>query len=648
MTRILESGPAPHFHRPPRSGSPGARWLSPPGAFPALLAGLLVLSAALDTALGFEPAEVRAILWNRPSQADYPGQPGVVLAHQTHRIYNGNASGSLEEHFIATVFDPEASGLDRWEIDVDRRLQFVEVLAARRYRGEDVLDLDSSHWEELPQPGVPKDAYPFRHRFTIHFPDLMPGDVVEARVLIHIETDPKRYPTLWGIVPLAADLPVVERQFLLTAPQAIELSTSLEGWKAPMRRIYRDMVTYDLHTGHIPALGPGQGTCPGEPGVPSFAYTGVAGWSEAGRILGREFRWGAETASVAIRDSARTAIRGVSSSAERLAALLEIMDRQIQLAPQPSSLLRYWPRPAAWSFREKCADPTDWSCLLSALCTRAGLPSEVVLISNRAGRPLGKGANPFLFPHVALKVHLADEGRDAIIDPLRAPAGLRVRPFPGEIRTYVPTSEDSVDSLGPLPAGETSFIVDLYVEPESSGDGGLWGGRAVASGSGLGAAWLVQHLTEGVHAQENFAQMTGWRPDFDDPEGASLEKSWKESTAQATFRWVEVADSTRAPEAGSRLRRFLPLWRVADDSTGYCPEGPLSLTTRLHFPGAWMQKSQLRTWEGDFECGAWSLQLGFSGAGEASLEETVVWNGVEGCSGVIAGLGQARREALSP
>jgi hypothetical protein len=611
----------------------------------------LALPSGTTPSRGFEPAEVRAIVWNEPDQNDYPGYPGVILAHQSHRTYKGNASGSLEEHFLAVVFDPEASHLGRWEIDLDRRLQFVEVLAARRYRGDEVLDLDSSHWEEVPTPGIPADAYRQRRRFVIRYPDLQPGDIVEAHIRVNIGWDPERAPVLWGVEPLAAELPTVERQILLTAPPAVGLITAVQGWEAPIRRIYKGTtVTYDLHTGHLPAHRPGQGTCPGESAPPRLVYTSSPSWRGAAKILAREFNWASESATVAVRDSARGLIRGLTSTRERLLALLGLMDRQIQLAPHPTSLLRYWPRPAADSFEGGGADPQDWVCLLKALCTRAGLPSDVLLVSTRPGWLLQDAASPYHFPHLALKVRLTDEEQDLIIDPLRKPAGVRVRPFPGEIRTFIPDAAKGLDSLGAIPAEETQFSVDLYVEPAASTPGAPLHGRGTATGTGLGAAWLVQHLTEESPHRESFPQMRGWRPVVENPSDGSLEQDWRESRAHATFRWKGSwkgqMDGTETSDAGHRLLQLLPFWRVDDDSTGYCPEGPLTLTTRLHFPGAWLSGSQLRTWDGSFGCGTWRLELGFTGEGEASLEETIIWSDVAGCPGNVDGLAEARREAL--
>jgi hypothetical protein len=617
----------------------------PERAFLALLLGLLALPSATTPARGFEPAEVRAIVWNEPDQADYPGHPGVILAHQTHRNHKGNASGTLEEHFLAVVFDPEASHLDSWEIDLDHRLQFVEVLAARRYRGDEALDLDKSHWEETPPPGVPNDTYPQRRRFVIRYPDLQPGDIVEAHVRVNIGWDPERAPVLWGVEPLAAELPVVERQVLLTVPPALGLVTAIQGWEAPIRRTYRGAtVTYDLHTGHLPAYRPGQGTCSGESPPPRFVYTSAPDWTGTAKVLAREFNWASESATAAVRDSARRLIRDLPSTRERLLALLGLMDRAIHQAPDPTPLLRYWPRPAADSFEEGGADPQDWVCLLKALCTRAGLPSDVLLVSAKPGWLLEDTPNPFHFQHMALKVRLTDEEQDVIIDPLRKPAGLRVRPFPGKVKTFIPDAAKGLDSLAAIPPEQTQFNVDLYVDPATSAQEPPLHGRGAASGTGLGAAWLVQHLAkESIH-RESFPQMRGWRPLLEDPTGTTLEQDWRESSAHATFRWK--GSRIEAQDVGHHLLQLLPLWRVGDDSTGYCPEGPLTLTTRLHFPGTWLAGSQLRTWDGSFGCGTWRLELGFTGDGEASLEETVVWSDVAGCPGKLEGLAEARREAL--
>jgi hypothetical protein len=373
-------------------------------------------------------------------------------------------------------------------------------------------------------------------------------------------------------------------------------------------------------------------------------YTSTPDWKGTAKVLAREFKWASETATEAVRDSARGLIREHPSSRDRLLALLGLMDRAIHQAPNPSPLLRYWPRPAALSFEEGGADPLDWVCLLKSLCTRAGLPSDVLLVSTKPDWLLGDTPNPFHFPHMALKVRLTDEEEDVLIDPLRKPAGFRVRPYPGRIKTFIPDVAKGLDSLDAIPAERTQFQVDLYVDPAASTAEAPLHGRGTASGTGLGAAWLVQHLAEDSVHKESFPQMRGWRPLLGDPNGTTLEQDWGESSAHATFRWK--GNGVEARDAGHRLRELLPLWRVDDDSTGYCPEGPLTLTTRLHFPGTWLAGSQLRTWEGSFGCGTWRMELGFTGDGEASLEETVVWSDVAGCPGKLEGLAEARREAL--
>jgi len=591
-------------------------------------------------AAAFEPEEVRSILWNPPDPQDHPGWPGVIAAHQTHHVFLGNGNGTVEEHLFVAVFDPAAEHplVHRWETEVDRRLQFLQVLAARRHRGEEALDLGQDDWDESPIPGASPEAYPARRRFTVRYPDLQPGDVMEIHVRVTIQTDPTRVPVLWGVEPLTSSLPVVERQILLTAPTAMAFVNVVIGWPAHVLKYYKgEVIHHDLHTGHLPAWPAGAGTCGDETGPPRFVYSSAASWERTGYIIGREYEWALSTATLEIGEKARDLTKGMATSREKLNALLEYMTSQIGSAPEPSPLLSYWPRPATESFESGWVDRYDWIALLGAMTFRVGLPAEIRFVAPRQAwvdpdvPALAQLTNP------TLKVHLPDEGRDVWIDPRRAPAGISVRPFPGAITTLLPQGRDAdIDSFPPLTAAETRFVVDLDIRETN----GLLSGDGRSEGTGLGASWALRRNDD-----SGAPPLVGsWLP-IDAP---VTTEEWLTSSASATFRWQEAAGSPN-DDRTARLAALLPPLRggaAPGDTTGICPEGPLTLTTTIRFPEDWTAGPGPAAWDGAFACGSWRIARSQGAGGRTVLEETVVWETTEGCRADLGDLARARSAAL--
>jgi hypothetical protein len=614
-----------------------------PRLLPGSLVSVLLILLAAGRAPAFEPAEVRAILANAPDPEAYPGQPGVILAHQTFRRYEGSGAGILEEHVLARIFEPsEAVGLRTWEVDLDRRLQFAEVLAARIYRGGDTLELGPEDWEEIPV-GEPPRAYPLRHRFVIRYPGLQPGDIVEAHVRIHMQRDPTRFPILWGEEILVGRYPVRERQILISVPTAARFQWKVLGWEGRALPTYRGAVTvWDYHTGNLPAWTPGQGTCPTDEGLPRFLYTTASSWESAARIVGREFQWASTTGNVAIEDSVAAVLRGLVGARERLLALLELMDRRVGLAPVPSLTLRYWPQPASDTFDQGWADPADWICLLRNMVRRAGLPHELLLVAPRADRFLPELPTPFQFPYVALKIRLPDEARDVWVDPLRRGGGLDVRPYPGSVVVLNPLSKDAEPvRLDPLEPAQTRWEAEFLLPPGGTTVQGLW--RA----TGAAGAWLrSQSRTPGWELVPT-ALGWSWHPGLPAlPPGARRRptlvlETWARSRTEVRATWD--AKDAASPEG---LLSLLPAWLGAGgDSLGICPEGPMEVATRIRFPSALLPEARRGRWEGRGPCASWQLTLE-ARDGEVVLEERIRWTLDLPCSPRLGDLGKARALAL--
>jgi hypothetical protein len=299
------------------------------------------------------------------------------------------------------------------------------------------------------------------------------------------------------------------------------------------------------------------------------------------------------------------------------------------------------------------ADPFDWVCLLRALCSYSGLPSTVEIVAPRSAYVRQDHVNPLQFPHPAIKVELPDEGLHVWIDPLRRPAGITTRPFPGAYQAFAPIPHNPVKESGePLSAEATRVRVELdlggEILPERT-----WEGQGTCSGTGLGAAWIVDRFDGAMRDPSGphpFAP--GWEPA--PPSGAEgdetpvLEVEWGNSLATARFRWREAGDhGDPIPE---RLTDLLPAWRgTGPDEAGSIdpPEGPMTLTTRLFIPkrvpGNGLREGAL---EGSSPCGSWRLVLESESPDRYRLEETIEWDPAPECAGALDGLADARRSLL--
>ncbi|MBU1702079.1 MAG: DUF3857 domain-containing protein [Candidatus Eisenbacteria bacterium] len=648
LTGFVSRNPA--FHKPFLSPFPMKRRHSH-----AVLIGslcLALLAGASDRAPAFDDVEVGAILRNPIEASDFPGYPGVIMAHQSYREITGSGSGLSEEHLIGRIFDPEEaeSSLGQWSTDLDRELQFIEVVRARIYRGDEIKELGPDSWDESPLPGVPEKGYPKRTRFTIHFQDIRSGDLVEIHTKIHITPDPERYPVAWGVYPLCRELPIVERQIILSAPVASKIMTKIQSWPGQVARTYKgSILLYGFHTGNLPALGSLEGTIDPEEGPPCFMFSNMENWERVGFILAREFEWATTTASVGIQDSVRAFTKGKSTSRERLLALLDLMDQKIGRAPLPSDLLRYWPRSAAATFSSRWADPQDWICLLRAMGSYVGLPSQVEMIAPRADWVQEDNANPQQLPHIALKIRLPDEGTNLLIDPLRRPAGLEVSPFPGSFYGLAPIPKNPITEIGePLPADRTRLTLDLSWDPAGGSD--EWTGSAHIEGTGMAAAWIVQNLG-GWHSEYDVPLPVGagWEPILDSTPPPTLVENWAASSATTEFRWRQPLRRAGEDSPAVRILSLLPTWRdllETTPSSSLRPEGPMTWTTRLQIPSEFCPGAGNNTWNETSKCGSWKISMSLGEGSTLQFEEVLVWEPGEGCTGTLQGLEAARRKTL--
>lgn len=189
----------------------------------AALAGLLVVGSPAALAQS-PPVDPRATV--SASAKTYPGASSVLLLDDIRFDVRPDRTHIFDEHDAVRVLTPdgvvENASLDRI---LDQEESSIEVLVARTIKADGrVIDAPPAELQPLASKSK---VYTSFQRFSIRFPEVEVGDVVEFR--IRTTHKPKPGGHFWATTFVENPMPIVDSSFVVTVPKDVPFRVATPG-----------------------------------------------------------------------------------------------------------------------------------------------------------------------------------------------------------------------------------------------------------------------------------------------------------------------------------------------------------------------------------------------------------------------------------
>jgi len=392
--------------RPPR----GARGLT------RLLTAAFVL-LPLPAQAVYDDASVHSILLNR-DRAEALQAPLVLLAHETTCHLAGGGARTKSEHLIWFVADPQApvcQAVQQPRIRLDLLLERLELHRARIYRSGDTLEVAPAAWHSTGISGWPEATRLSWTEASAELPPLEKGDLVELAYTIHNRWSASRQSANWEVIPIANPLaPTVERHIVLTSVSLIDGQAVVLGDAARLIRHHgTTQPRLELLTGNLPPA-------PADPldlHAPRLLYSAETDWRTVQRALVPHYGYCIQTYEEALAAAGDSILAATRTTRERLAGVLEHIERRWTRVPRSLPETRGFPRLPPAALTDRASDPLDRAILAAGLAGAAHLKVSLFFGASTAEGFRTDLATPQQFDRVLLGVPLLEEGRYLIFDP---------------------------------------------------------------------------------------------------------------------------------------------------------------------------------------------------------------------------------------
>ncbi|HVN93104.1 MAG TPA: DUF3857 domain-containing protein [Terracidiphilus sp.] len=248
-----------------------------------------------------------------------------------------------------------------------------------------VHTLDPNTVTEAPARGGDYKTYSDDKRLRAPFPAIAPGVVVEEEYT-ETETEPLFAPGRVGRVELGREnVAVAHSRVLFDAPASLPLRTEtllLPGVN-PVRTQANGRVTLTFDVGSIDAINSREPYLP--PDVvkfPIIAFATGTSWQGIAAAYGKivdDF-----SNSAAVKAVVDPLIAGKKSAAEKEAAILDYLDREVRYTGIEFGEAAIVPHDPAETLAKKYGDCKDKATLLVVMLRAAGIPADVALLSVEA------------------------------------------------------------------------------------------------------------------------------------------------------------------------------------------------------------------------------------------------------------------------
>ena len=245
-----------------------------------------------------------------------------------------------------------------------------------------VHSLDPNTITEAPARGGDYKAYSDGKRVHAPFPAIAPGVVVEEEYT-ETETEPLFAGGRVGRIDLGQqDVPVAHTGVVLDYPVALPLRTGqmLLPDVKPVRKEAAGRVTLTFDVGPIDGIDTRETYLPPDAvRFPAIAFATGASWQNVAAEYGKIVD--SFSGSQAVKSVVDPLIAGKKSAAEKEAAIVDYLDREVRYTGIEFGEAAILPHDPAETLAKKYGDCKDKATLLVAMLRAAGIPSYVALLS---------------------------------------------------------------------------------------------------------------------------------------------------------------------------------------------------------------------------------------------------------------------------
>jgi transglutaminase-like putative cysteine protease/Flp pilus assembly protein TadD len=269
-----------------------------------------------------------------------------------------------------------------------------------------VHTLDPGAITEAPARGGDYKAYSDGKRLTAPFPAVAPGVVVEEE-FVERETQPYFSQGHVGQISFGQEaVPVAHSRAVFDAPSALPLRTDtllLPNVK-PQRTEANGRVTLTYEIGVLDGLDPREGFLPPDvPRMPEIRFSTGPSWA----AMAAEYSKIVDSRAnpLAVQELVGQLIAGKKSVAEKEAAILDYVDREVRYTGIEFGEAAIMPHDPAESLKQKYGDCKDKATLVVTMLRAAGIPAYVALLNAGARMDVPAGLPGMgLFDHAIVFV----------------------------------------------------------------------------------------------------------------------------------------------------------------------------------------------------------------------------------------------------
>ncbi len=287
-------------------------------------------------------------------------------------------------HFIYKVLTQKgAEGWDALSVGWEPWHEARPVIRARVIAPDFMVHtLDPNTITEAPARGGDYKTYSDGKRLHAPFPAIAPGVVVEEEFTL-ADTEPLFAQGLAGRIDLGQEnVPVAHSRAVFDAPAALPLRTSLLLLPdvKPVRTESGGRITVSFDTGSLEGIEPREPYLPPDAiRFPAIAFSTGESWQRVAAEYAKIVDSRADSAAVkAVVDPL---IAGKKSAADKEAAILDYLDREVRYTGIEFGEAAIVPHDPAETLAKKYGDCKDKATLLVAMLRAAGIPANVALLN---------------------------------------------------------------------------------------------------------------------------------------------------------------------------------------------------------------------------------------------------------------------------
>ena len=334
----------------------------------------------------FEKEDLKEILKNAPSAADYPKADAVVLLNKFSYLAEKNGTLRFTVHQVIKILTPQgAVKYGQISIPFNRRYQNIGVNIAKTYLPDGtVLEPPDDAFNDITPPGYAEmGLFSDVMWKVITMPGVRPGAVIEYQATVEDirGREAGGQVWFWGGMEFGSTDPILRSKYELRVPRGREFKWKTYNCELRPRIVEDgDYLVYIWEYGEAPAVEEEIGMPPLQELVPRLAFSSVGSWEEVAGWFWGMFSESAK-ASQLVKAKAMELTQGIDDPEGKIEAIYEFVASNIRYVALMLGEGTYKPHPAADVLEHGYGDCKDKVALLVAMLKAVGVEAYPALIS---------------------------------------------------------------------------------------------------------------------------------------------------------------------------------------------------------------------------------------------------------------------------